>query len=255
MRKLALLFFVCMISISTYSQVEIIAHRGASYLAPENTVAASKLAWELGADAVEVDIHLSRDNKIMCIHDSDTKRTTGQDFKISETLSEQLRKLDAGSFKNEKYKGEKIPFLKEIIKSVPEGKELVVELKCKSEVLPYLIKDVRKYGKNRKFVFICFDLQTIADTKKAFPDNKCYWLCGNRQLLKQNLDKAANLGLDGVSLAYGIIDNEIATNVRDHKLELFTWTVDDSAEAKRLIALGVKGITTNRPGWLRDQIF
>ena len=78
---------------------------------------------------------------------------------------------------------------------------------------------------------------------------------GNRQLLKQNLDKAANLGLDGVSLAYGIIDNEIATNVRDHKLELFTWTVDDSAEAKRLIALGVKGITTNRPGWLRDQIF
>lgn len=255
MRKLALLFFVCMINISTYSQVEIIAHRGASYLAPENTVAASKLAWELGADAVEVDIHLSRDNKIMCIHDSDTKRTTGQDFKISETLSGQLRKLDAGSFKNEKYKGEKIPFLKEIIKSVPEGKELVVELKCKSEVLPYLIKDVRKYGKNRKFVFICFDLQTIADTKKAFPDNKCYWLCGNRQLLKQNLDKAANLGLDGVSLAYGIIDNEIATNVRDHKLELFTWTVDDSAEAKRLIALGVKGITTNRPGWLRDQIF
>ena len=255
MRKLALLFFVCMISISTYSQVEIIAHRGASYLAPENTVAASKLAWELGADAVEVDIHLSRDNKIMCIHDSDTKRTTGQDFKISETLSGQLRKLDAGSFKNEKYKGEKIPFLKEIIKSVPEGKELVVELKCKSEVLPYLIKDVRKYGKNRKFVFICFDLQTIADTKKAFPDNKCYWLCGNRQLLKQNLDKAANLGLDGVSLAYGIIDNEIATIVRDHKLELFTWTVDDSAEAKRLIALGVKGITTNRPGWLRDQIF
>ena len=244
-----------MISISTYSQVEIIAHRGASYLAPENTVAASKLAWEVCADAVEVDIYLFRDNKIMCIHDSDTKRTTGQDFKVSETLSEQLRKLDAGSFKNEKYKGEKIPFLKEIIKSVPEGKELVVELKCKSEVLPYLIKDVRKYGKNRKFVFICFDLQTIADTEKAFPDNKCYWLCGNKQLLMQNLDKTASLGLVGVSLAYGIIDNEIATIVRDHKLELFTWTVDDSAEAKRLISLGVKGITTNRPGWLRDQIF
>ena len=63
-----------MISISTYSQVEIIAHRGASYPAPENTVAASKLAWELGADAVEADIHLSRDNKIMCIHDSGYKK-------------------------------------------------------------------------------------------------------------------------------------------------------------------------------------
>ncbi|MDY0099229.1 MAG: glycerophosphodiester phosphodiesterase [Bacteroidales bacterium] len=244
-----------MINISTYGQVEIIAHRGASYLAPENTVAASELAWELGADAVEVDIYLSRDNKIMCIHDPDTKRTTGQDYKVSETLSKQLRKLDAGSFKNEKYKGEKIPFLKEIIKSVPEGKELVVEIKCKSEVLPFLAKDVSKYGRNRKFVFICFDLQTIADTKKAFPDNKCYWLCANSQLLKQNLEKTSSLGLDGVSLVYGIIDNEIATIVKGHNLELFTWTVDDAAEAKRLITLGVRGITTNRPGWLRNQIF
>lgn len=255
MLKIALFFFVSMISFSTYSQIEIIAHRGASYLAPENTVAASQLAWKLGADAVEVDIYLSKDNKIMCIHDPDTKRTSGQNFKVSETDSKELRKLDVGSFKSETYKGEKIPFLKEIIKSVPEGKELVVEIKCRSEVLPYLLKDVNKYGKKKKFVFICFDLQTIADTKKTFPANKCYWLCSNSFLLNQNLKKTAKLGLDGVSLVYGIIDKETANRVNNLGLELFTWTVDDPDEAKRLISVGVKGITTNRPGWLRDQIF
>src|SRR4030042_6528931 len=89
-------------------QVEIIAHRGASYLAPENTVASSMLAWELCSDAVEVDIYLSKDNRIMCIHDSNTKRTSGQDYVVKETDSGVLRKLDVGLFKDSKYKGEKI---------------------------------------------------------------------------------------------------------------------------------------------------
>lgn len=237
------------------AQVEIIAHRGASYIAPENTIAASKLAWELGADAVEVDIYLSKDNKIICIHDSNTKRTTGEDYKVKETDSGILRKLDAGSFKDHKYKGEKIPFLKEIIKAVPVGKELVVELKCGSEVLPYLKRDISKYGKERNFVFIAFDFKTIADTKQAFPGNSCYWLCSNNELLQKNLKEVTVAGLEGVSLSYNIISKEVADQVKELELQLYTWTIDDPAEARRLISLGVRGITTNRPGWLNEQIF
>ena len=118
------------------TQVTYIAHRGASYDAPENTLAAAKLAWEMNVDAVEVDIHLSKDNKIMVIHDGNTKRTTGEDFIVIDTNSDVLRKLDAGSFKGEKFKGEKIPFLEEIIETIPEGKKLVVELKSRDHVLP-----------------------------------------------------------------------------------------------------------------------
>lgn len=254
MRKTSILFSFVILFSPLYSQVEIIAHRGASYLAPENTVASSKLAWELGADAVEVDIYLSKDKKIICIHDSNTRRTTGEDHLIKDTESEVLRRLDAGSFKDSKYKGEKIPFLKEIIKTAPVGKELVVELKCESEVLPYLQNTIKKYGKTRKFVFIAFDLQTITDTKKTFPDNSCYWLCSSQALLEKNLGQIPAAGLDGVSLSFGIINEKIAADVKDLNLELFTWTVDEPAEAKRLISLGVKGITTNRPGWLREQI-
>lgn len=242
------------LSLLSFGQVEIIGHRGESYLAPENTVASSKLAWLLGADAVETDIYLTKDNRIICSHDANTKRTTGVDLLIRETASKELRKLDAGSFKDIKYKGEKLPFLSEIIRAVPEGKELVVEIKCGSEVLPYLKKDIRRYGKKRSFVFIAFDFKTISDTKKAFPDNKCYWLCSNPALFEKTLPQVPAARLDGVSLNYLIISEKVAADVRNLNLELFTWTVDDPAEAKRLTGLGVRGITTNRPGWLREQL-
>jgi len=236
-------------------EVKIIAHRGASFEAPENTVASAKLAWEKGADAVEVDIYLSKDNKIICIHDSNTKRTTGQDHKISETESNVLRTLDAGSFKDEKYKGEKLPYLDEIIRTVPRGKELVVEIKCGSEVLPYLAEVVRKYQNNIKFTFISFSYETIADTKKMFPGNSCYWLCSNAGLFEKTFEKVSPAGLEGVSLSWSIINENVIRKASDLNLEVYSWTVDDPAEAKRLITLGVKGITTNRPGWLNEQIF
>lgn len=249
-----MLLIMALLLNNSYSQVETIAHRGASYLAPENTVASSRLAWGLGADAVEVDIYLSKDNKIMCIHDSNTKRTTGSDHIIKETDSKVLRKLDAGSFKDPKYKGEKIPLLEEIIKAMPKGKELVVELKCGSEVLPYLEPTIRRYGRNKRFVFIAFDLPTIINTKKVFPQNSCYWLCSDAGLLNKNLPQIPEAGLNGVSLSYGIINEKVVTEVRRLNLEFFAWTIDDPKEAQRLISLGVKGITTNRPGWLNEQI-
>jgi glycerophosphoryl diester phosphodiesterase len=236
-------------------KVEIIGHRGASFLAPENTVASAKLAWELGADAVESDIYLSKDNKIIVSHDATTKRTTGKDYLIKETHSDTLRKLDAGSFKDIKYKGEKIPFLEEIIQTIPAGKELVVEIKCGSEVLAELKKVIRKYEGDKKFVFISFDFQTISDTKKAFPKNSCYWLCSNSDLLKKTIGSVSGAGLDGISLSWNIITKEVAQEAKRLHLELFSWTVDSPDEARRLMSLGVRGITTNRPGWLNDQIF
>jgi len=92
MKKLfSLSSFILFIFYMLPAQVQIIAHRGASYLAPENTVASATLAWELGADAVEVDIYLSSDNKVLCLHDENTRRTTGEDYSIKETSSQILR--------------------------------------------------------------------------------------------------------------------------------------------------------------------
>src|SRR5690349_6499814 len=118
--------------------VDIVAHRGASFDAPENTVASAKLGWEQKADAVEIDIYLSKDGRIVVLHDADTKRTAGSVGKVVESTAEHLRTLDAGSWKGADWKGEKIPFLEEIIATVPEGGRLFIEIKCGPEILPEL---------------------------------------------------------------------------------------------------------------------
>ena len=138
---------------------------------------------------------------------------------------------------------------------MPDGKELVIEIKCGSEVLPDLKKVIGKYHRGKTFTFICFSFETITDVKKLFPENSCYWLCSNAEVLADTIDKVKPAGLDGVSLSWSIINENIITKAENLDLEVYTWTVDDPSEAKRLISMGVKGITTNRPGWLKEQIF
>ncbi|WP_320053687.1 glycerophosphodiester phosphodiesterase [uncultured Acetobacteroides sp.] len=230
-----------------------IAHRGASHLAPENTVAAAKLAWEQNADAVELDIYLTKDNRIMVMHDKNTKRTTGKSMVISESCSDSLRMLDAGSFKDAKYAGERIPFLEEMIAATPEGKQLVIELKCGTEVLPALKDVVAKSGKQSQCLFIAFDWNTIVDTKKQLPHNACYWLSSKKEGLSEKMKAAKAAGLDGLDLGYKAIDEQVMQQAKELGLDILAWTVDDPAEAKRLTSLGVKGITTNRPGWLKEN--
>jgi len=232
-----------------------IAHRGASYDAPENTLAAANLAWETGADAVEVDIYLSSDHRVMVMHDKSTKRTCGgEGYVIKDTPSDVLRKLDAGSWKNASFIGEKIPFLEEVISTVPKGKKLVVEIKCGTEVFPYLEPIVAKTKKKSRIIFISFDWEVILKAKKIFPDNKAYWLSSDKKLALQKLPLAKEAGLDGINMQYSAIDADLFAAARQHQLEVLAWTVDNPEEAKRLINLGVTHITTNRPAWLKQQL-
>lgn len=255
MKLLIALVFI-LLTMNMKAQPEFIAHRGASHLAPENTVAAAKLAWELGADAVEVDVHLAKDNRVMVIHDKDTKRTCSgkKNLSIENSPSMLLRDLDAGIRKGAQFKGEKIPFLTEIIETVPPGKNLVVEIKCGKEIFPALNYDLEKSGKTEQIVFISFDWDVITEAKKMFPENKCYWLSAMKSGLSKKMDDAARAGLDGVNLKHNIIDEKIMEQAKQLGLDVLTWTVDDPVEAKRLAGLGVSGITTNRPKWLKDEM-
>lgn len=256
MKTFTLLLLLVM-GLNSIAQNTFIAHRGASYLAPENTVASAKLAWELGADAVEVDVHLSKDNRVIVIHDKDTKRTCGgkTNLTIAKTPSILLRDLDAGSWKGEEFKGEKLPFLSEIIETVPEGKTLVVEIKAGGdEIIPALRRTIDKSGKAEQIVFISFGWDTILNTHDEFPENKCYWLSSLKPGVKKKIEQAAEKGLTGVNLKYQIIDEDIMAQAKDLNLEVLSWTIDDPEEAQRLTDIGVTGITTNRPKWLKEQM-
>lgn len=229
----------------------VVGHRGSSKIAPENTVASAKLAWEQGADAVEVDVHLSSDNKIVVIHDKDTKRTSGVNLEVSKTPYSKLQQLDAGSWKSEQYKGERIPLLEEIVSIIPEGKFLVVEIKSDKKIIPFIKEAFLNHPKVGQLIFIAFSYEAIVDAKEAFPNNKAFWLSSSfKEEAKSVLSKVKNDGLDGVDLNFRMLNKELIDIATAMGLEVHAWTVNDLDKAKELRAMGVKSITTDIP----DQV-
>src|SRR5688572_9852909 len=131
---------------------EIIAHRGASFDAPENTLAAVHLAWKQNADAVEVDVQFSKDGHIVVIHDDNTGKTAGVRRKVSAQALAELKSLDVGAWKHMKWAGERIPTLAEVFAVIPTGKRLFVEFKCGPECVPSFVRDFNTSGLRREQV-------------------------------------------------------------------------------------------------------
>ncbi len=124
LRVCLVLFLATWMDVNLCRGQMIVAHRGASYDAPENTLAAFELAWQQGSDGVEGDFYLTADGKIVCIHDRDTQRTGGQKLAVEQSTLSQLRSLEYGGWKDAKYKGEPIPTFEQVLKTVPEWQDL-----------------------------------------------------------------------------------------------------------------------------------
>ena len=244
--------------------VEIIGHRGASYDAPENTLPAVKLGFEQGADAVEVDVYLSKDGKVVAIHDDDTRRVAGVDRKVVDQTAAQLAALDAGLWKGARWKGTKIPLLSEVLELVPPGKRLVIEIKCGSEILPELERVLDASGKRDRALIIAFDYGVVRDSKRRMPDRPAYWLYGFSAAEKKRygigelgdlIERAKHAKADGLDLKHsGPFDGAFVQDLTDAGMKLYVYTVNDPKDAKRLAEMGVAGITTDRPGWMREQL-
>lgn len=245
--------------------VEIVGHRGASHDAPENTLESTALGWKQNADAVELDIMLSRDGKIVVIHDKDTKRLAGVDKPVVEQSFDELRTLDVGKWKGAPWEGTRIPLFRDVLASIPAGKRLFIEIKCGSEVLPELKRELAAAGRPAaQTALIGFSHKTIADAKQAFPDLQVFWIVDIKPNPKtgkvpptvEELIKGANdAGLDGLDLsAHESITPEYAAKILSSGLKLAVWTVNDAEIARQMIKAGVQSITTDRPGWMREQL-
>jgi glycerophosphoryl diester phosphodiesterase len=240
--------------------VEIIGHRGAAFDAPENTLASIRLAWEQAADAVECDVRLTRDGQIVAIHDPETKRIAGVDRLVSEQTLDELRRLDVGIWKGEWFGGEGIAPLSEILRTVPTGKRVFVEVKCGPEIIPELERVVAAAGlRPEQTTVISFSAEVIVAVKKELPALAAYW-CVDLSTetfdgLGPLIESATAIRCDGLDLsADPAITADFVRQANAAGLPLFIWTVNDAGVARRLIAAGVAGITTDRPGWLRDQL-
>jgi len=244
----------------------ITAHRGASFDAPENTVAAFELAWKQGADAIEGDFYLSADQKIVCIHDKDTLRTAGTKKLVESTSLEDLRMLEYGNWKDASFRGEPIPTLDQVLATVPEGKTFVIELKSDVRIVPFLVDELKRLPvPEASLLIISFDAPSIARCKELLPNVRAHWLTSFKLDQTEKMTPTAKeiaavvreTKADGVGMKgdVAVIDRPFIRELLEGGCpEFHVWTIDDADDAKYFRSVGAMGITTNRPAYIRGEL-
>ena len=241
----------------------IVAHRGASGDAPENTIPAFKLAWEQGADAIEGDFHLTKDGQIVCIHDKDTKKVSGQKLMVRDTTLESLKKLDVGAYRGQQFAGTRIPTIAEVFAIIPAKKKIYIEVKCGPEIIPALIQEIGRSGlANSQVVVISFNKAVIKDFKLKSPKHKAYWLAGTKKEKDRPIapsprsvsETLKQIGADGFSSNKNHIDESYVHTIKGLGHEYHVWTVNDVKAAELFKEWGAGSITTDYPGRIRKHL-
>lgn len=237
----------------------LIAHRGASANAPENTLAAIRLAWEEGADGIEADFFLSKDGEVVCIHDDTTQRTAGTNIPVKESTLAQLRALEYGAWKHPHFKGEKIPVLSEVLDELPPGKWFFLEIKD----TPLIVKPIaeilaRKRPDNQKLVLISFSKDVVKACRETMPEYRSCLISSLEDFPQKQDDYLAELEWSG---SQGLLFKHSAPATREWLAQargtggiLMAWTVDERGAAIRSTRLGAEFIGTNRPAALRAML-
>lgn len=242
----------------------ITGHRGAAGLAPENTLAGIKKAMELGVDRIEIDVHLTKDGVPVVIHDRSLKRTTnGRGFIKQKTL-EELRQLSAGIKFNPTFKDEKIPTLAEVFELVNGKIAIQLEIKHSSAKYPGIESVIfglmQQYNVTHWCFINSFDNKVLRKFKKLDPNFEQHKLLVLKfPILPAHIDKRLNLGnlkryksASEFGVYYKYVTPHLVKQIHLLHKKLNVWTPNDKETFKRLIALGVDGIITDRPDIAMD---
>lgn len=234
--------------------MEVTAHRGASRLYPENTMAAFEGAKELGADWIELDVQQSRDGQIFVMHDANLKRTTGVDRNTWELDYEEIRTLDAGSFFNESFAGERAPLLTEVIAFAKEnGIKLNIELKPSGMEVDF-----------EKNVVLLIMEADFADS--CVITSQVYEVLENVKACNEKVETVYVMSLaygdvnrlaaaDHFSIEATSVTEKMVSDVHNAGKQLFVWTVNTEANMNRMIELGVDNIITDDVTLAKECIF
>ena len=239
--------------LSLSSAVEIIAHRGFSARAPENTIAALTLALEEGATAVEFDLRTSGDGNPVLMHDKTLSRTTNGIGKVEELSLGELTKLDAGSWFNSTFEGERVPSLAEALECLKvQVKTIFAELKGESTTqnLRNVVSITRAAGLLDKTVFIAKDWSLLDELRRHAPEALVGPIVERREQTHEAFTRVTNdpralLDFDARIL---LKDPDIARYAKRNGVEIAVWTVDNIGDADVLLEFGVRRITTNQVG-------
>lgn len=233
----------------------VIAHRGASADAPENTIAAFELALEQGADGIELDVHLSADEHPVVIHDFTLERTTDGAGPVSEHTVRELKRLDAGGWRDRRFRGQRVQTLQEVLERFRDRARFWVELKGGSALYPGIedrvVSLLEIYDVVDRALVQSFDHEAIARIRATSPAIRVGALVAQAPLDAALLRPGA---ASAICPGAHLITESVLAEIREADLECYVWTVNEPAQMDRLVEWGVNGIITDRPGVLRARL-
>ena len=230
-----------------------IAHRGASGYAPENTFAAFRRAIALGAGFIETDLQLSRDARLVAIHDATVNRTTNGQGAVHDMTLAELRRLDAGSWFGSEFAGERIPTIEEILEFANKH-DVVFYLEMKpsgswggEHALISALRDSREIART---VVISFDPAILAAVRKIEPTLMTGLLFDGH--IPNPLDKAIEIGARQLAVRGDLVTPRLLKEARGHDLQVVCWTVNHPGHMRLLVQAGVDGIISDYPDRLLE---
>jgi glycerophosphoryl diester phosphodiesterase len=228
--------------------VLVIAHRGASGHAPENTLAAFKRAVGLGAMFIETDLQLTRDSRFVAMHDGTVNRTTNGQGKVHDMTMAELRRLDAGSWFGSEFAGERIPTLDEILE-FSKKHDVVFYLELKPGGSwggeHALVGALRESGEIPRAVVISFDADILARLRQIEPTLMTGLLYDGQ--IEEPLKKALEVGARQLAVRSDLVTPALLKDARKRDLQVVCWTVNHPAHIRMLMAAGVDGIMSDYP--------
>jgi glycerophosphoryl diester phosphodiesterase len=242
-----------------------VAHRGASFLAPENTLMAFRIAISSGADGAECDVYRSSDGVIFLSHDKTTKRTFGGgDQDLTQMTYAEIQKLDAGRWKGKQFQGEKVPTLDDYLELLKDTNcHPVVEIKMEG-IEQLVLESIRKQDMIKVTTIIAFSENVVKAIRHLEPDSCVAWLYSenlkdkgtaeeNAQRLAEFLiRKCKELDTTVLDVNHGLLSADLVKNLQNAGIHVWCWTVNDVDRMNTLLDWGVESITTDRPELLSE---
>ena len=264
-----ILFLVCPHSTKCQNSIDknirkddfmLIAHRGASGYAPENTIPALLKAIESGANYLEIDVHQSSDNQIVVIHDYDIDRTTNGTGYVKEMSIAELKQFDAGSWFDPVFAGTTIPTLQEVINILVPNVKLIIKVKGSSEDYPgieeKIISIVNQYQVESQVILKSFSIDVLNTFKILAPEiPRLYVFVLHLSALNFTIDKWINFTdiYENPSKAQyfqahrWFINKSVIENAHANSIKIIAWNVNTEEEVESMLELGVDGIETDYP--------
>ncbi len=232
-------------------QVLVIAHRGASAAAPENTLAAFRLGADLGADFVELDVQESEDGEVVVVHDSDLMKVGGSPLKIWEAPAAALRAVDIGSRKGPQFAGERVPTLADVFALSKGRVRVVVELKSyghSQRLEERVVEIVEAAGVANETIFMSLDHDMVRRLKQLRPS----WTVG--VLVAKAIGDLTSLGADFLAVEASLATRAFVRQAHHAGQRVYVWTVNDPAWMFASMANGVDGLITDLPDVARAVV-